>query len=191
MNARAIFEGDDAAKTRAYYAALERRGPIGEFAANLMRAQKASTRAKRYRGGISGVGSFSDLAYQKKSESLIRLCEWLLSNPLEVGVKPGAWLSYAGELLSCGESVSLQHPPLSLRWGWKIDPNQPYAKWVLYIDLPHGQVSFHSTERFGGPDYPAEFDGAHASADRIISFCNFVFLNPPQGQLPLPQQLPL
>ncbi len=171
MKAREVFDGSDAATTRAYYAALERRGPIGEFAANLMRAQKASTRAKRYRGGISGVASFSDLAYQKKTESLIRLCESLMKyGGIEV-------LKYGG-----GEP---------LHWGWKIDPNQPHAKWVLYIDLPHGQVSFHSTERFGGPDYPAEFDGAHASAERIISFCDFVFMNPPQGQLPLPQQLPL
>lgn len=156
--------------TRAYYAALERRGPIGEFAANLMRAQKASTRAKRYRGGISGVGSFSDLAYQKKGQSLIRLCDSLL--------KHGPALRYAGDTET-------------IRWGWKIDPLQPHAKWVLYIDLPLGQVSFHSTERFGGPDYPAEFDGAHVSAARIIAFCDFVFMNPPQGQLPLPQQFAL
>jgi hypothetical protein len=172
LNAREIFEGDDAAKTRAYYSALERRGPIGEFAANLMRAQKASTRAKHYRGGISGVGSFSDLAYQRKSECLIKLCDWLLTNPLHLGVL------YGGDRLT-------------LRWGWKIDALQRYAKWVLYIDLPHGQVSFHSTERFGGPDYPAEYDGTRASAERIIAFCNFVFYNPPQGQLPQQQQLPL
>lgn len=165
MRAREIFEGDDAGKTRAYYAALERRGPIGEFAANLMRAQKASTRAKKYHGGISGVGSFSDLAYQRKAECLIGLCNWLLSEP----VRP------------------------ALRWGWKIDPSprDPRASWVLYIDLPHGQVSFHSVERFGGPDYPAEYDGTRASAERIIRFCDFVFMNPPQGQLPLPTQLPL
>lgn len=169
MRARDIFDGSDAARTRAYHAALERRGPIGEFAANLMRAQKASTRAKRYRGGISGVGSFSDLAYQKKAESLIRLCDCLLKH---AGGGSWGWRD-------------------TLRWGWKIDPNQPHAKWVLYIDLPGGQVSFHSTERFGGPDYPGEFDGAHASAERIIAFCDFVFMNPPQGQLPLPQQLPL
>jgi hypothetical protein len=167
VRAREVFDGDDAAKTRAYYAAIERRGAIGEFAANLMRAQKASTRAKRYRGGISGVGSFSDLAYQRKGECLTRLCDSLLKPELR---------GFAGE---------------PVRWGWKVDPTQPFAKWVLYVDLPNGQVSFHSTERFGGPDYPAEFDGAHASAERIIAFCDFVFMNPPQGQLPLPQQLPL
>lgn len=173
MRARDIFDGSDAARTRAYYAALERRGPIGEFAANLLRAQKASTRAKRYRGGISGVGSFSDLAYQKKGESLIRLCDWLLEHNVQGGV-----MRYAGDTEM-------------LRWGWKIDPREQHAKWVLYIDLPHGQVSFHSTERFGGPDYPAEFDGSHASAERICSFCDFVFMNPPQDVLPSQQQLPL
>ena len=161
MKAREIFEGNDAATTRAYYAALWRRGPIGEFAAHLMRAQKASTRAKRYRGGIAGVGSFSDLAYQQKHDALIRLCSWLIS--LGGTIQP------------------------AIRWGWKRDPLQAFAKWVLYVDLPSGQVSFHSIERFGGPDYPAEFDGSHASAERIIAFCDFVFYNPPQGHLPQQQ----
>lgn len=169
MKARDVFDGDNAATTRAYYAALERRGPIGEFAANLLRAQKASTRAKRYRGGISGVASFSDLAYQKKAESLIRLCDTLLKH-------------------AAGGSWGWRD---TLRWGWKIDPSprDPRVKWVLYIDLPGGQVSFHSTERFGGPDYPAEFDGVHASAERIIAFCDFVFYNPTQSCLPSQQQL--
>jgi hypothetical protein len=177
LNARDIFEGNDAHKTRAYYAALWRRGPIGEFAANLMRAQKASTRAKRYRGGISGVGSFSDLAYQKKGESLIQLCDWLLQNANKPG-SAGGVLRYAGDTET-------------LFWGWKLDPRQAHAKWVLYIELPNGQVSFHSTERFGGPDFPWEFDGAHASAERIISFCDFIFMNPPQDCLPSQLQLPL
>lgn len=47
---------------------------------------------------------------------------------------------------------------LNLVWGWKEDPKQSLHKWVLYCELPAGQVSFHSAERGIGPDYPGEWD---------------------------------
>ena len=43
----------------------------------LFRAQKASTRAKRYRGGPTMWTSFSDLAYDRKDTSLKKLCDLL------------------------------------------------------------------------------------------------------------------
>jgi hypothetical protein len=47
--------------------------------------------------------------------------------------------------------------------------------WVLYIDLPNGQASFHSKDRFKGPDYLGQFDGAEgASEARICAFCDSV-----------------
>jgi hypothetical protein len=48
-------------------------------------------------------------------------------------------------------------------------------KWVLYIDLLGGQCSFHSPERYKGPDYPGEWDGKRLSGERIIKFCQEVF----------------
>jgi hypothetical protein len=62
---------------------------------------------------------------------------------------------------------------LGIRWGWGLDGRQgDFAPWVLYIDLPTGQVSFHSTARFKGPDYAGLWDGAAgASPLRIVSFC--------------------
>jgi len=57
-------------------------------------------------------------------------------------------------------------------WGWKRDPNQTYAPWVLYVDLPQGQVSFHSRELGFGPDYSGEWDGEHESESRILQFCD-------------------
>lgn len=58
------------------------------------------------------------------------------------------------------------------QWGWKSDPNQPYAPWVLYIDLPQGQVSFHALDRGDGPDYPGDWDRQHVSSERILQFCD-------------------
>lgn len=56
-----IFDGSDAGATRSLYSQLEAIGPDGKLAANLLRAQKASTRAKLYRRG-----SYREMAYDRK-----------------------------------------------------------------------------------------------------------------------------
>lgn len=57
---------------------------------------------------------------------------------------------------------------LGLTWGWGLDQKQPMHCHVLYVDLPTGQVSFHSAYRGDGPDYPGTWDGLPGrSADRI------------------------
>lgn len=53
---------------------------------------------------------------------------------------------------------------LGIRWGWAFDAEQPRYKIVLYIELPTGQVSFHSATRGEGPDYPGEWDGMLGAA---------------------------
>lgn len=63
---------------------------------------------------------------------------------------------------------------LGIRFGWKQDPEQEYHDWVLYVDLPQGQVSFHAASRGAGPDYPSDWDGRHESATRIIQFCDSI-----------------
>lgn len=58
---------------------------------------------------------------------------------------------------------------LGIVFGWKQDPEQKFYPWVLYVDLPTGQVSFHSATRGNGPDYLGEWDGStNTSAGRII-----------------------
>ncbi len=47
---------------------------------------------------------------------------------------------------------------LSLTWGWGVDEKQPFHKHVLYVDIPTGQVSFHTEARGTGPDYPGKWD---------------------------------
>lgn len=63
---------------------------------------------------------------------------------------------------------------LGIAWGWKIDPKEVRHRWVLYVDLPHGQASFHSERRGIGPDYAGKWDHTGASEDRIIAFCDEV-----------------
>lgn len=78
---------------------------------------------------------------------------------------------------SMGELCRLlaQHAAaLNLVYGWKRDPKQEFYPWVLYVELPQGQVSFHSENRGVGPNYVGEWDGLRASQERILEFCDHV-----------------
>jgi hypothetical protein len=99
---------------------------------------------KVYRGGPDrGSASYSDLAYDRKGETLKALCRTLVED-------------------SDGT-----------RWGWGIDEKADFAEHVLYVDTPAGQVSFHSTDRFDGPDYPNRWDGVRdISHVRILLWCD-------------------
>jgi hypothetical protein len=47
---------------------------------------------------------------------------------------------------------------------------------ILYVDLPTGQVSFHTGTRGEGPDYAGEWDGAKGTAaERVCRFVAGVF----------------
>lgn len=133
-----IYQGSDGDATKRLYEELRKHGMIGALAVELFRAQKASERAKVYRGGIRGKGSFRGMAYDRKQWAMDNLCRQLVQ--------------------SCG----------LYEWGWGVDEKQEYHRHVLYVDLPTGQVSFHTDARGAGPDYGKPWDGVLGqSADRI------------------------
>lgn len=143
--ARFIFDQQNGEVTKAFYAELAARGPLGEVAVCLFRAQKRSSRAKEYR-----PGKFRRAAYDVKEWSLAELCRRLQSSGAELGF---AW--------------GWKEDPATL-FGAR-------ASWVLYVDLPaeRGQVSFHSPSRGEGPAYAGEWDGVRGvSVDRILAFCD-------------------
>jgi hypothetical protein len=138
-----IYQGSDASATRKLYARLVQLGPIGVVAVNLFRAQKSSERAKVYRGGVRGLGSYRELAYDRKQWSMDDLCKAL------------------------GEHAAR----LNIAWGWGVDNAQLVHKHVLYVELPTGQVSFHTSVRGSGPSYAGSWDGIPGrSPDRIMRF---------------------
>ena len=51
---------------------------------------------------------------------------------------------------------------------------RPYARHVLYVDLPQGQVSFHSRVKYDGPEYGGDWDGKYKSEERIVEFADAV-----------------
>jgi hypothetical protein len=141
-----VWNASDGELTREMYRCLEACGAVGKLAVALFRANKCSARAKVYRGGIRGQGSYKSMAYQRKEWSMGEVCKVLLGTS-----------------------------ELGLTWGWKKDPAEGFHSWVLYVDLPGaGQVSFHARTRGQGPDYPHEWDGKRASSERICQFCNDV-----------------
>lgn len=143
MTPREVYEGSNGDATKALYTRLEALGPAGVVGLNLFRASKCSARAKVYRGGIRGQGSFKSMAYNRKHWSMANLCKVLSEHAQALGIT----------------------------WGWKHDPAQPVHCWVLYVDLPTGQVSFHDGARGHGPDYPGNWDGVReVSAVRIVAW---------------------
>jgi hypothetical protein len=138
-----VYTGSDGDATKALYAQLCELGIAGAVAMNVFRAMKCSERAKVYRGG-DRHGSYRHQAYHRKQWSMD-----LLTGLLE------------------------QHADdLGIAWGWSEDPRQECHRYVLYIDLPTGQVSFHTDKRGVGPAYPGQWDGARdRGPDRICRWC--------------------
>lgn len=61
---------------------------------------------------------------------------------------------------------------LGLSWGWKRDPAQALHCWVLYVDIPTGQVSFHTDVRASLRDYGGEWTGIGGGPYRIVNWCD-------------------
>ena len=89
---------------------------------------------------------FKGVAYEKKNWSMRLLCDALAISAAELGID----------------------------FGWREDPAQEYHKWVLYVDLPAGQVSFHSATALSVHRYDKPWDNSGDSASRIIGFVQLV-----------------
>ncbi len=92
-----------------------------------------------------GPTAFRALAYERKGAALRALCA----------------------------TLARHGTALQLTFGWGRDDGALHP-WVLYVDLPLGQVSFHSSERYDGPDYQGQWDGRRMSEARIIAYCDQV-----------------
>ena len=146
MRAESVYIQYDGAVTKRYYTILcESRGVAVVLAMKTFRAQKCSARAKVYT-----KRSYTLNAYSRKEYSMGELCKVL----------------------------DVYSTNLMIRYGWKEDPTVRFAteaSFVLYVELPTGQISFHNPRRGNGPDYPGEWDHARSSQERILKFCDMVF----------------
>jgi hypothetical protein len=143
LRVQLVYLGSNGDETKALYAELEAIGPAGFIAANLFRASKCSARAKVYRGGQRGKGSYRRMAYDRKQWAIDNLCDALAKHAAEIG-------------------------PV---WGWGDDPKEPVHSAVLYIDLPQGQISFHTYPGSMGPKYKRPWDGVRGMSEtRIVHY---------------------
>lgn len=139
------YYGSSREMTTMLYQHLSTLGPAGELAVNLMRAAKTSERAKKYRGGDRG-GSYRRQSYGTKQWALGNICRVLVADYISANVTV---------------------------WGWGVDQalfqnGDPHYH-VLYVEIPTGQVSFHTDQRGDGPDYTGEWDRArNTGPDRIL-----------------------
>lgn len=146
----AVYQASSPEETKALYNRLNVRGPIGVIATNLLRACKNSERAKKYRGG-NRDGSFRKQAYDRKQWSIENLDRELRMHAETVGVV----------------------------WGWATDEKQDRHAQLLYVELPTGQVSFHTETRGMGPDFPGKWDEVRgAGPTRICRFAEMVLALP-------------
>lgn len=126
-----VYQGSNGDLTKSLYERLIALGPKGVIACNLFRALKNSERAKVYRGGKRGQGSYRSMAYERKQWAMDNLCNALEGHARTIG----------------------------LVWGWGYDAKAIAFEHVLYVETPFGQVSFHTSARGTGPDYPGQWDG--------------------------------
>jgi hypothetical protein len=63
------------------------------------------------------------------------------------------------------EALQEHADALGIVWGWGEDAATLGYPWVLYVEIPTGQVSFHSPIRGDGPDYPGQWDGQRGALD--------------------------
>jgi hypothetical protein len=142
-NILTIYTGSDGVATKGLYDLLDQRGPKGELAHHLMRAMKTSERAKQYRGRDGQGRKYSQLSYGRKQDAIEKVAALLGQHAQRFGIL----------------------------WGWAEDTDQPYHRWILYVDLPTGQVSFHAAERGDGPTYTKPWDQKKRQGS--IRICKF------------------
>lgn len=132
------------------------RGPVAEI---IDGSDAAATKAL-YRA-LDALGSLGQVAHHllaaQKNSSRAKL--YRSYSDLYYGTK-GAQL----------EQLVRELPKTPLVWGWGED-HGGHLPWVLYVDLPTGQVSFHAERRGDGPTYLGAWDGkVGASQPRIVAW---------------------
>lgn len=148
LDPRRVFEGNNGDDTKALYALLDGLGPHGMLCTALFRAQKRSERAKQYQKA-RGARRYAGAAYDVKQWSLQEVCRIMALHP----------------------------EALQLPYGWKQDHTTRFGErssWVLYVDTPHGQASFHAPSRCYGPEYVGEWVKGEGSREAILRYCECV-----------------
>jgi hypothetical protein len=126
--------------------------PLGQLMLILREAQKASDRAKR-----RAANGCRRSDYYERDNSAYAAANYRRSRKArtrDYEVKEGALRRAVALAPLCG-----------VLFGWGVDEG---GNDVLYFELQTGQVSFHCTARFSGPDYTGSWDGVRGVSGQRI-----------------------
>lgn len=93
--------------------------------------------------------------------------------------------AYGRKQWSIDQLVAVLERQNAITWGWAEDPAQAFHRWVIYVDIPTGQVSFHTQNRGPGPAYVGEWDRQHGSGpSRIVAWTQSILDGTAAGVIP-------
>jgi len=96
------------------------------------------------------------------------------------GYKTSAYERKQWSLANLARALQDHAEEFDITWGWSHDDRQAKHNRVLYVDLPEGQVSFHTDHREVGPNYAGEWDGKRGmGAQRVCALAVRVLALPP------------
>ena len=74
--------------------------------------------------------------------------------------------------------VLIAQDDLGIGFGWGRDEKAVGFENALYVEIPTGQMSFHTERRGDGPDYHGAWDGAAKTGpDRIRRWCETLLIS--------------
>lgn len=74
--------------------------------------------------------------------------------------------------------VLIAQEDLGIGFGWGRDEKAVGFENVLYVEIPTGQMSFHTERRGDGPDYHGVWDGAAKTGpERICRWCEMLLIS--------------
>lgn len=92
--------------------------------------------------------------------------------PGRFGFRSDAYARKNDSIHRLTDALALHAASAGIVWGWLEDDTRDVHNWILYVDLPTGQVSFHTVARGQGPNYKGRWDGVRQAAPPRI--CHWI-----------------
>lgn len=138
------FHASDAQSSRRLCRDLDTKGPMGQLASLLFKAEKAYRQMKSYQG----TAPVSRRPYRNYSQDRMR-----------------EMLAKAVRLLDAHAKA------MGVTWSWRRDDKSGSSIWVLSIDLPTGKVIYRLPYRQAGPDCESSLEDDARNSDLVTEFC--------------------
>ena len=138
------FHASNAPMSRQLCKELESKGPIGQLAALLFKAEKARKQAKSYLGRAPVSGRpYRGYSYDRMREMLAKAILLLEAHAVAMGMP----------------------------WSWHREDKPGAPFWSLTIDLPTGRVAYRMPYLYAEPEYYSGVEDDAENSDQVTEFC--------------------